>query len=61
MATTKEAPVDKYSTKSTMGEGKIELGPFTKVIKQTYKAVKKALTPEPVQKDDVTTTYKKGQ
>ena len=54
----KEVPADKYSTKSTMGEGKIE--PL-KAIKNVYKTVKKALTPEPVQKDDVTTTYKKGQ
>ena len=58
MATTNEVPVDKYSTKSTMGEGKIK--PI-KAIKNAYKTIKKALTSDPVQKDDVITTYKKGQ
>jgi hypothetical protein len=61
MAKTNKVPVDKYSTKSTMGEGKIDIGPFTTVVKETYKTIKKALTSDPVQKDDVTTTYKKGQ
>lgn len=63
MAKTNEVPVDKYSTKSTMGEGKIR--PF-KAINKALKATKifgilQTLSSDPVQKDDVTTTYKKGQ
>mgnify|MGYP003653573738 FL=1 len=61
MAKTNEVPVDKYSTKSTMGEGKIDIGPFTTVVKETYKAVKQALSSDRVQKDDVVTTYSKGK